>query len=221
MVSNARYDLTSFRDPYTLATTPVYLVIVVSAQLNRDRILTAAFEILDDYGLGDLTMRRLARHLDVAPGALYWHFPSKQELLGGIADRILDGGVVDVPDESPTSPGWRALTRDTAAVLLDQLLSTRDGAEIVSAALAAGTGSVDPATILTDALQDAPDAELAGWVLTRYLLGAATDLQTAEAAGTSSRPVAEVLDGVDLILSGIGPTDSADSADPADRAHDH
>ncbi|MDN6510824.1 MAG: TetR/AcrR family transcriptional regulator, partial [Corynebacterium sp.] len=48
-------------------------------QLNRDRIHAAAFDILSEYGLGDLTMRRLAKTLEVAPGALYWHYPSKQE----------------------------------------------------------------------------------------------------------------------------------------------
>ena len=34
------------------------------------------------YGIADLTMRRLARELDVTPGALYWHFANKQQLLG-------------------------------------------------------------------------------------------------------------------------------------------
>ena len=87
--------------------------------------------------------------------------------------------------------------------MLDRLLSTRDGAEIVSAALASGTATVDPAERLTVALQDAPDAGLAGWVLTRYLLGAATDLQTAVAAGAEPRPVAHVMAGVDLVLGGI------------------
>ena len=35
-------------------------------------------------------MRRLARELNVTPGALYWHFADKQELLGAVADRILE-----------------------------------------------------------------------------------------------------------------------------------
>ena len=180
---------------------------MVTAHLNRERILTAAFEILDEYGLGDLTMRRLARHLDVTPGALYWHFPSKQELLGGISDRILGEDDTASENEQPDTD-WRAAAHAAAATLLDRLLSTRDGAEIVSAALASGTATVDPAKRLTASVQDAPDAGLAGWVLTRYLLGAATDLQTAVAAGAEPRPVAQVMAGVDLVLGGIptGPT---------------
>ena len=176
-------------------------------QLNRDRILTAAVDILTEYGLGDLTMRRLARTLDVAPGALYWHFPSKQDLLGGIAGRIL---ATEVPSDAAgegTSPGsWRERTYSTASRLLGQLLGIRDGAEVVAAALAAGTATRDPAETLAEALEGSPspDRGLTGWVLSRYLLGAATDVQTAQAAGVEPRTVPQVLSGVDLVLDGLG-----------------
>jgi TetR/AcrR family tetracycline transcriptional repressor len=176
-------------------------------QLNRDRILTAAVDILTEYGLGDLTMRRLARTLDVAPGALYWHYPSKQDLLGGIAGHILDAAVPTGPSGGvQTSGDWRERTYTTAARLLDQLLSVRDGAEVVAAALAAGTATQDPAGTLAGSLagSPAPDPELTGWVLSRYLLGAATDVQTAQAAGVEPRTVSQVLSGVDLVLDGIG-----------------
>lgn len=182
---------------------PLVALHLPGVQLNRDRILTAAFEILDEFGLGDLTMRRLARTLDVAPGALYWHFPSKQDLLGGIADRILEPAA---PAASTDAAGdWRTRARDTASALLDRFLATRDGAEIVAAALAAGTVAGDPAATLSNALADSPadDPELCGWVLSRYLLGAASDLQTADAAGASVRPVSQVLSGVDLVLDGV------------------
>ena len=48
-----------------------------------------ALQILDEYGLPDLTMRRLAGALDVQASALYWHFPNKQTLLAELANRIL------------------------------------------------------------------------------------------------------------------------------------
>lgn len=175
-------------------------------QLNRDRIHAAAFDILSEYGLGDLTMRRLAKTLEVAPGALYWHYPSKQELLGGIAERILLGTEQpqDAGEDAATS-GWRPRTYAAAAGVLEGLLAVRDGAEVVAAALAAGTTAHDPADTLAAALQGSPaqDCELTGWVLSRYLLGAATDLQTAAAAGGSPRPVSQVLSGVDLVLDGV------------------
>ena len=53
--------------------------------LTREAIVLTAAELVDQYGLGDLSMRRLATELGVAPGALYWHLTNKQELLGHLA----------------------------------------------------------------------------------------------------------------------------------------
>src|SRR5699024_7723468 len=47
----------------------------VPMQLRRHDVLSGAIAILDEYGLGDLTMRRLGAALGVQAGALYWHFP--------------------------------------------------------------------------------------------------------------------------------------------------
>ena len=59
-------------------------------QLRRGDVLDGAMAILDEFGLADLTMRRLATSLGVQPGALYWHFPNKQTLLGAVVDKILE-----------------------------------------------------------------------------------------------------------------------------------
>ncbi|HXD25481.1 MAG TPA: helix-turn-helix domain-containing protein, partial [Propionibacteriaceae bacterium] len=67
-------------------------------QLHKRDVVDAATALLDSYGIADLTMRRLARELKVSPGALYWHFPNKQALLGAVADRILHP-VDDVPGD--------------------------------------------------------------------------------------------------------------------------
>lgn len=180
-------------------------------QLNRELILHAAFGILDTYGLGDLSMRRLARSLDVAPGALYWHFPSKQALLGAIADQILTAE--EPSSRSLQDHGWRDQAMDAATTLLQQLLSTRDGADIVSAALATNTMTANPVTTLSVALATAPgtDPEFVGWVLVRYLLGATSELHTAHAADPSPwtpppATLGRILAGVELILDGIGAT---------------
>ena len=58
-------------------------------QLHKRDVVDAATALLDDFGIADLTMRRLARELNVSPGALYWHFANKQELLGAVDDRHL------------------------------------------------------------------------------------------------------------------------------------
>lgn len=58
-------------------------------QLHRDRILSTALELLNSYGLADVTMRRVSTTLGVAPGALYWHVANKQALIAGMAEEIL------------------------------------------------------------------------------------------------------------------------------------
>ncbi|WP_006246948.1 TetR family transcriptional regulator [Mycolicibacterium tusciae] len=141
-------------------------------QLHKRDVVEAAAALLDEYGIADLTMRRLARELSVSPGALYWHFANKQELLGAISDRILDGvpsprGVVDVCNR-----------------LRDALLSHTDGAELVSASFAAGQSSAmkQILAILTEAVSDdgvdSAHAELAARTVVYYVLGFTVDEQS-------------------------------------------
>src|SRR3954451_24558404 len=100
-------------------------------QLHKRDLVAKAAAILDGYGIADLSMRRLARELNVSPGALYWHFANKQEVIGAIADRIL-APVDAVPRH------WRGRIEGICTRLRDALLSHTDGAELVSASFAAG-----------------------------------------------------------------------------------
>lgn len=95
-------------------------------QLTRNSIVAAALEILDSYGLPDMTMRRVAAHLGVAPGALYWHLANKQQLISAIADDIL----LPVLNSDGLLPPAQLARR-----LHSAMLARRDGAELVGAAL--------------------------------------------------------------------------------------
>ena len=148
-------------------------------QLHKHDVVAAATTILDDYGIADLTMRRLARELDVTPGALYWHFANKQQLLGAVADRILqparrDVGVLDWPDRIVA----------VGSALRDALLSHTDGAELVSASFAAGQS--DAMRQILERLAEAAaqagiepaEAELAARTVSYYVLGFTADQQS-------------------------------------------
>lgn len=117
-------------------------------QLHKPDVVAAAATILDDYGIADLSMRRLARELNVSPSALYWHFANKQQLLGALADRVLAPACAD-----PGPGSWRWRIRTVCARLRDALLSHTDGAELVSASLAAGQSQAvaDILALLADA----------------------------------------------------------------------
>lgn len=148
-------------------------------QLHKRDVVEAATAILDSYGIADLTMRRLARELEVSPGALYWHFANKQELLGAIADRILEPALAERPGAS-----WRDRIVDGCGHLRNALLSHTDGAELVSASLAAGQTRVaaDLLVRLADAAAEAgvddAHAELAARTVVYYVLGFTADEQS-------------------------------------------
>jgi AcrR family transcriptional regulator len=164
-------------------------------QLHKRDVVDAATTLLDSYGIADLTMRRLARELEVSPGALYWHFANKQQLLGAIADRILES-VDDLPGN------WRDRVAGLCGQLRDALLSHTDGAELVSASFAAGQSEAmtQILTRLTDAVAEAgvdpTHAELAARTVVYYVLGFTADEQSRlqwDAAG------AELPDGQSVI----------------------
>lgn len=69
------------------------------AGLSRAAVLAASWEVVNSSGASALTMRTLARHLDVAPNALYGHVASKTALL----DLLLDDLLAAIPTDSARS----------------------------------------------------------------------------------------------------------------------
>jgi AcrR family transcriptional regulator len=145
---------------------------------SRDDVVDAALRILDDLGLPDLTMRRLASALDVQPSALYWHFPNKQTLLAELADRIVATRRPAIGDAAAApggDPDWQDAVRAEAAALRDALLAYRDGAEVVSSTLALGLGSPETRDRLARAVArggfDAETSRRAATALLHFVLG--------------------------------------------------
>lgn len=138
---------------------------------SRADVVAAALAILDEHGLPDLTMRRLAATLDVQPSALYWHFANKQTLLASIADQIVSRSV----PSGGRDGGWSSATRAEAKALRDALLAFRDGAEVVSSTLALGLGAGEPQSRLAATIGaggfDPQTSEVAAAALLHFVLG--------------------------------------------------
>lgn len=170
--------------------------------LTRSAVVDTAWELLCSYGLGDLTMRRLARELGVQPGALYWHVASKQALLLALGERML------APVAGPDSPAGlvRALRRAVLAV--------RDGADVVAVAHALAPETLPPtaelaARLRTDGLAD-DDARHGALALIRFALGsvAAQQTRTSVRGSTPEQDAADEQDfeaGLALLLRGLAP----------------
>ena len=138
------------------------------ARHDRDSVARSALALLDEVGLADLSMRRIAAGLDVQPSALYWHFANKQELIAELADRI----TATIPSE-PTD------VVATARGIRDALFTYRDGAELVLSTYALQLGSSQAQTALADALraQGAADVEDRSAAILHFVLGHATLVQ--------------------------------------------
>ena len=182
-------------------------------QLSREAITTAAVNILDAYGLADVSMRRVATTLGVAPGALYWHIENKQELIASMAAAIV-APVVASPPEDP-----RAL----AAALRSAVLSVRDGAEVVMSAIGQPEAQVgrDLAETFSRVVaawsgqrSSARNVRATASGLLHLTLGAAAVQQSAEqladATGAErdddAEAAAEHATAVELMLGGLGCT---------------
>ncbi len=107
--------------------------------LSRDQVIDAAVGILGRYGLADLSMRRLARELGVAPGALYWHVSGKQELLVEVADALLAAITVPPADQPPEEA-----VVSLALAIRGAVLMVPDGAEVVALAYAVEPRAAGP-----------------------------------------------------------------------------
>ncbi|WP_037682878.1 TetR/AcrR family transcriptional regulator [Streptomyces griseus] len=100
------------------------------APLDRTRVADTALKLLNEVGLEGLTLRAIARELDVKAPALYWHFKDKQALLDEMATemyrRMIAGAALD-PDDS-----WRERLLKANRGLRTALLGYRDGAKVFS-----------------------------------------------------------------------------------------
>ena len=151
-------------------------------RLSREQVLSTALDLLDEVGLEQLTMRRLATALGVQNGATYWHFGSKQALLEAMADSLL----IDLTAGLDAEPSWAEGICELARRLRWALLSRRDGARLFAAvffplpnALAYGEAVI---AALGESGLSSRDAAWAADTLTYYVVGHTIDEQLAAAA---------------------------------------
>lgn len=181
---------------------------------RRHDVIERALAVLDQYGLADLSMRRIASELELQPSALYHHFPSKQVLLAAVADEILARGWH--PSVGPDAP-WGERFLDQCRSLRDAMLAYRDGAELVATVYAFRLGAQEPYEGLVGSLESAgfngAFARSAAATALYFVFGYTSDEQTHVQAGSAGAidgtlPDATGIDafahGLSLILDGIG-----------------
>ncbi|MFF4354561.1 TetR/AcrR family transcriptional regulator [Streptomyces sp. NPDC001530] len=108
-----------------------------SPKLDKKQVVETALRLLNEVGLDGLTLRAIAKELNVQAPALYWHFKNKQELLDEMATemyRRMVAGAGLAPDAT-----WQERLLTANRGLRAALLSYRDGAKVFSGSRFTGT----------------------------------------------------------------------------------
>ena len=95
--------------------------------LDQAQVVQAALALLDDVGLDELTMRRLAGQLGVKAASLYRHVHNKDELLALLGDEI--SGEIPAPSGSGS---WQEQLTEIAWNVRRGLLAHRDAARVLA-----------------------------------------------------------------------------------------
>jgi len=149
--------------------------------LTLDRVLAAAFDVLEVGGIAKLSTRTIAAELDVSMNTVMWHIRTKDRLLDLMAEHIL--GEIELDD---LHGDWHARATRLLGRLRGAMLAHRDGASIV-----AGTFPVEPqtlafadrlVTVLFDGCPSRKSAAWTSWNLLYFTLGLVQEEQAAPAA---------------------------------------
>ena len=139
--------------------------------LSRARVLAVALDLVQEQGLGALTMRGLAERMGVKAASLYWHVRDRGELLEMLAQAVLDEVRV-----AGTRSGWRAEALAVCSALERMTARRRDAARVlleVSEALERSAAHARLRRVLEGAGLPAGDAqEVATMMLVHVLIGA-------------------------------------------------
>jgi len=98
--------------------------------LDTARLISAAFQQIEEDGLDGLSMRRLATRLGVQAPALYWHVGDKAELLALMVREIYRRAY----DAALSQSDWRAWLLDFGRALRAAFAGCRDGARLCASA---------------------------------------------------------------------------------------
>lgn len=107
--------------------------LMIHTPLDQARILEAALLLLNEIGLKELSMRKIAEKLQVKTASLYYHVKDKEELMQLLTDRISSRMVW--PE---TTLSWQEQIYQWAEQFRKVLISHRDAVELFNLTIAKG-----------------------------------------------------------------------------------
>jgi TetR/AcrR family transcriptional regulator, tetracycline repressor protein len=123
-------------------------------KVNREIIVQAGLKLLNEVGLEQLTLRRLAKELKIQAPTLYWHFKSKEALIDAVATLVLaEGAPALVPPKSAND--WKTWVNAFGIGLRQTLLKYRDGARVVAGSRLTDTVFMETTELIASRLVEA------------------------------------------------------------------
>ncbi|MFI6880166.1 TetR/AcrR family transcriptional regulator C-terminal domain-containing protein [Streptomyces sp. NPDC050400] len=186
------------------------------ARLDKAYVADTALDLLNDVGLEGLTLRAIAKELNVQAPALYWHFKNKQALLDEMATvmfrRMTETGTeagAETGQEAGKGVGyepggsWQEWLLLGNRQLRATLLRYRDGAKVFSGSRFTGTdhGPQMEANLrfLVDAGFTPDQATWASSTTYMYTLGFVTEEQGMRSEGPDAPPPVDVAERAELL----------------------
>ncbi|WP_406354918.1 TetR/AcrR family transcriptional regulator C-terminal domain-containing protein [Streptomyces sp. NBC_00658] len=150
-----------------------------SPKLDKKQVVDTALRLLNEVGLDGLTLRAIAKELNVQAPALYWHFKNKQALLDEMATEMYRRMVTDAG--IPPGVSWQERLLLGQRGLRRSLLGYRDGAKVFSGSRFTGTEHAVELELNLRALLDAgftlPQAARASSTVYLFTIGFITEEQ--------------------------------------------
>lgn len=100
---------------------------------KQEQIVAAALELLDSSGLSALSLREIAKRLNIRAPALYWYFKNKEDLVDHMAEAILRSEFEHLQPRQ-TDESWQDWVRDKMVRLRAAMLGHTDGGRVVAGA---------------------------------------------------------------------------------------
>jgi len=100
---------------------------------KQEQIITAALELLAEKGLNDLSLRDIAKKLDMKAPTLYWYFKSKSELIDYMAEAMLKREFNGVKPRAKDE-AWQDWLNAYMGKLRKAMLAYPDGGRVVAGA---------------------------------------------------------------------------------------
>ena len=98
--------------------------------ISKEQIVQAAIVILNRDGIDRLTIRELAKELNIKSASLYWHFDGKQELYSAITEHLCTH--FDMPEKTDNTQEYLEKIFQTYRAML---LTVRDSSKVFENAI--------------------------------------------------------------------------------------